>query len=114
MLHNFGHSFCSGMNWINNGNELAIDELVGYIEKGRYTYIKINFSTGNLEPGIFSDQLIESVKRYQVWLPVLAKAHGVEIEKLKDVSFIIEKGKKGLIYFVSAHDDRSNNYNIRF
>lgn len=63
MLHNFGHSFCSGMNMLINCSQVISVELYNLISMGRHEYILINFNTSETDPGILSDELFISIKK---------------------------------------------------
>jgi len=112
MLHNFGHSFCSGMNWNSKTTELQINELTQLVEKGRYPFVKINFSSGILDPGIFSDEIMASIKKYREWLPEHAEAHGIDLNCVFNISFEVKLNNGKATCLVSAEDNRGKMYAI--
>ncbi|MCP4990237.1 MAG: hypothetical protein GY928_30620 [Colwellia sp.] len=97
---------------VSNGSETISQELSNLVAKGRYPYVKINFSTGELDPGIFSDEVMVSIDRYRKWLPQHIEAHELDFEKISDISLNITPNDKGPSFFITALDDKGNQYSI--
>ncbi len=105
-IHNFGHSFTSSMNYVDN--DFVIDELAKIHIKG-YD-IEVDWLTRKFEPVQMASPRIEKSIGY--WANSLKKhlsSQDVEIERLNTLFF---KWPAGQRKFMFAIDDRGKEYKI--
>ena len=106
-IHNFGHSFFSLMNYIDDG--YIIDELVEIHSKG-YD-IKINWFTLEFQPiELATDRIKKSIDYWKDNLEYNLSAQNVELKRLTSLYFIwnANENKKYMI----ATDDRKKEYKV--
>lgn len=111
MLHNFGHSFCSLMNYVDG--EYVIDILPDVIRKADGHEIHIRFPSGDIVPGVrCPEKLRKSIDYYVEWLPKHAASHGVALVRISDIQLTVTGTHAGIRYSVQAKDDRGVKYDI--
>jgi hypothetical protein len=103
-IHNLGHSFMSGINWVDGAhikddiNELARKESDG---------VWINFSTGEIKPAAANTRRIKlSVAGYQASLGDFLLRHNVNPAALSDVTLHYRRTTQGGQLVMLAVDDR--------
>jgi len=106
-IHNFGHSFVSLMNYVDNG--YIIDEL-NVIHSRGYD-IKLNWLTREFQPSeLLSDRLKKSIDYWGNDLEHSLLSQNVELKKLYSLFFIwnAKDNKK----YMQAEDDRERGYKV--
>ena len=111
VLHNFGHSFFSLMNYVDG--EYIID-IVGKILREIDTHeLRISFPEGRLTPEFdYPETLIKSIKYWADALPRQASSQNVDISKVSDIQLIAKLTSLGIQYHAEAKDDRGVEYSI--
>ena len=106
-IHNFGHSFFSFNNYIDDG--FVIDE---FIEIHRKEHdIKVNWFTLEFQPSeFFTERIKKSIDYYVVNLKSALSSQNVELKKLTSLYFIwnANESKKYMI----ATDDKEKEYKV--
>lgn len=109
-IHNLGHSFMSGMNWVDGAhikddiNELARKEPDG---------VWINFSTGVIKPAAANTRRIKmSVAGYRASLSDFLIRHNVDPAALSDVTLHYQRTKQGGQLVMLAVDDRGVEHKV--
>lgn len=90
MLHNFGHSFCSLMNFVDN--QYIVDIIQAILADSVKKFVTIEFPSGKIE-GISSipEAFKKSILIHCRWLPQHAESHGVDIEKVLNLRMTIHR-----------------------
>jgi hypothetical protein len=104
-IHNFGHSFVSLMNYVDNG--YIVDEL-NIIHNNGYD-IKLNWLTREFQPSEFlSDRLKKSIDYWGDNLEHTLLSQNVKLKRLSSLFFIwnAKDNKK----YMQAVDDRKKEY----
>ena len=111
-LHNFGHSFVSLMNYVDD--EYVVDVLEGIAREESDHQVEINFSTGKAEPSRALDIPVvsKSVKYWQDWLPKLLRSHGVNPEAINNARVRFRLTNMGREVAVEAQDDRGKQHAV--
>lgn len=111
VLHNFGHSFFSLMNFVDD--EYIID-IVGKILQEIDTHeLRIYFPEGRLSPDFaYPKKLKKSIKYWTDALPKQASSQNVDINKVSDIQLVARLTRLGIQYHAEAKDDRGNEYSI--
>lgn len=111
VLHNFGHSFFSLMNYVDD--EYIID-IVGKILKEIDTHeLRIYFPEGRLSPDFdYPEKLKKSVKYWTDALPRQASSQNVDISKVTEIQLVVRLTRLGLHYHAEAKDDRGTQYSV--
>lgn len=119
MLHNFGHSFCSLMNYVDG--EYIIDILPEVLKKTKEGYLEIQFPGGAIEPTIkIPDKLKRSIGHAGDWLPRHIEGHKLDPDKISNIRMTIQKPSPsnwksaifGLICDVYCTDDRGKDHKV--
>lgn len=111
MLHNFGHSFFSLMNYVDG--EYIVDILPDLIRKADGHELHIQFPSGKLVPAIRCPRrLRKSIGYYTDWLPKHVASHELELERISDIRLTVTGTNVGTRYSVQAKDDRGVEYDI--
>lgn len=111
MLHNFGHSFVSLMNYVDG--EYIIDVLSDLALQAPEHEIQINFTQGQINPpGTYPERLAKSISYWQEWLPKHMANHRVEPECLSDVVLRFRLVRLGREIIVSASDNRGKEHKV--
>ena len=109
MLHNFGHSFVSLMNYVDG--EYIIDELDKLARSVPGNEIRIDFSSGSISPeATYPERLHKSVQYWMDWLPKHMRSHNIEPSAIGPVSFRFRLVKLGHEVIVEATDDRGTSH----
>jgi hypothetical protein len=109
-LHNFGHSFMSGMNYV-DGDHVLYEMHEATRDKPHS--VTINFSSGHVDPPLAgSERIARAVAIYQEWLPKQLASQQVDPGALRDVLLIHRRGRAGYETVMSAVDDRGTKHTI--
>src|SRR5215203_6981918 len=83
-IHNFGHSFMSGMNYVDDDHVMY--EVRALVKQPPHE-LRINFSTGKIEPEhMHTPRLIKSVVGRRQSLDDFLKRNNVDPSSVKDVT----------------------------
>ena len=111
MLHNFGHSFISLMNYVDD--EYIIDVLAELTFQIPEHELEINFSTGQILPaGEYPIKLYKSIAYWKEWLPKHMKQHRITPSALSEVHPRFRLVRIGREVIVTTSDDRGKNYKV--
>lgn len=111
MLHNFGHSFVSLMNYVDG--EYILDILPELALHSPEHEIDINFQNGEISPsGEYPEVLHQSVSYWQSWLPKHISNHHIEAERLSAIHVRYRLVKMGHEVIVSTTDDRGKEHKV--
>jgi hypothetical protein len=111
MLHNFGHSFVSLTNYVDD--EYAIDLLPALLRGVPDRYLQIRFPSMRTLPDVeIGSTLRKSVAAWAEWLPEHMASHGIAAEALPEIARLLFLDAHGLRCRVSATDDRGKRYDI--
>jgi len=111
MLHNFGHSFVSLNNYVDN--DYVADALPQLARQSPNYELKINFSNGEITPpDNYPERLHKSISYWMDWLPKHIENHGLESERLSDIYFRYRLVKAGTEIIVSCTDDRGVEHKV--
>ena len=122
VAHNFGHSFLSLMNYLND--DYIIEHIYKIAKRNDQSFLQIDFLKKEIKPECFDINAINvSVINYSNWLPELLESEGCSIKMVKslkmEIIFDFKKDRKskigGLIYQsynakVILIDDRGNEH----
>lgn len=111
MLHNFGHSFMSLMNYVDG--EYAVD-LLQQALTGLPTYrLEIHFPSRKIDPPAeYPEKLRTSVGYWADSLPKHMANHGVTSEVVPEVVLVVFGDVRGMHCRVQATDDRGKTYDV--
>ena len=111
-LHNFGHSFVSLMNYIDD--EYVVDALERIAREEPSHEVAINFSTGITEPlrATESAAISKSIKYWQDWLPKLLLSQDVQPTAVGEVRVRFRLTNVGREVIVESKDDRGREYKV--
>jgi len=111
VLHNFGYSFFSLMNYVDD--EYIVDIVAKLIRDIDCHELKIHFPDGGLVPQIdCPEKLKKSIGYWSDGLPGHAQSQNVDIGKISDITLVVRLTHSGIQYFAEAKDDRGTEYNI--
>ncbi len=111
MLHNFGHSFVSLMNYVDD--EYIIDILSELARQAPEHELDINFNNGQvLPPSNYPAKLHKSIVYWKEWLPKHMENHRVTLSALSEVHLRYRLVKDGQEVIVSARDDRGKDHKV--
>jgi hypothetical protein len=111
MLHNFGHSFISLMNYVDD--EYIIDVLAELAFQIPEHELEINFSTGQILPaGEYPIKLYKSIAYWKEWLPKHMEHHRITPSALSEVHLRFRLVRVGREVIVTTSDDRGKNYKV--
>ncbi|MBB4843721.1 hypothetical protein HNP55_002244 [Paucibacter oligotrophus] len=104
-LHNFGHSFVSLMNYV---DDVYVCDLISSMALGRpQNEVKIDFSAGvSSLPHGSPAPLIKSVEYWQAWLPKLLESQNVNPGSLGPIVLRYRLTRLGPEVVVESTDDR--------
>jgi hypothetical protein len=111
MLHNFGHSFVSLMNYV---DDQYIADLLGSLAKQSDTReIAINFNDGSVHPALsYPPELAKSVSYWQAWLPKHMNNHRIDAQALSPVLLRYRLTNVGPEVIVESTDDRGKHHKV--
>jgi len=111
MLHNFGHSFFSMMNYVDD--QYIIDVLPELARESENHEIDINFSSGQIIPKAnYPEVLFKSMAYWNEWLPKHIANHGLEMERISNINFHFRLLQINYEIIVSATDDRGKEHKV--
>ena len=111
MLHNFGHSFVSLMNYVDD--QYVLDVLPELARNAPGYEIDINFSNGQVSPpGEYPALFHKSISYWKDWLPGHIANHGLDPERLSEIHVRYRLVKMGHEIIVSAIDDRNKEHKV--
>ncbi len=111
MLHNFGHSFVSLMNYVDE--QYILDVLPELARHSPSYEISINFSNGQVSPpGEYPAVLHKSISYWRDWLPKHVAHHQLEFERLSEIRVRYRLVKMGHEIIVSTTDDRGQEHKV--
>jgi len=111
MLHNFGHSFVSLMNYVDD--EYIIDLLPSVAASVPGNEININFSQRTISPPFeYPMTLVKSVNYWADSLTRHIESHNVETSRLSDIHLRFRQGELGYEVVMSTVDDRGQSHNV--
>ena len=117
-LHNFGHSFLGGMNYVlHERMDKRIEFVYEIVERTLRELPEprmiIRFPEGTIEPPYeYPDYLRTSIAHYGQQLADHLTAEGVTPESVKDVHLVIWGDNVGLGCKVRAQDDRGGRHDV--
>jgi hypothetical protein len=110
-IHNLAHSFLSFNNYVDD--EFVLDELHDRLQS--YTEVRINFSTGTVEPAAAaSPRIVKSLQYWRVSMADHLRREQVEPERIRDVVLClrVRRGGLGFAHSVQATDDRGELHHV--
>ena len=111
ILHNFGHSFVSLMNYVDG--EYAIDLLAAALKELPQNRLEIHFPSRCIEPPAgYSPKLRKSVGFWADSLPKHMTSHGTSQDALPEIVLVIFGDVRGMHCRVQATDDRGKKYDV--
>lgn len=111
MLHNFGHSFVSLMNYVDD--QYILDVLPELASRSPGYEIDINFANGNVSPpGEYPAVLHKSISYWKDWLPKHIANHRLEPERLSEIHVRYRLVKMGHEIIVSTSDNRGKEHKV--
>jgi hypothetical protein len=110
-LHNFGHSFVSLMNYVDN--TYICDLLDEMARTSTGSEVRINFS-GEVSdlPPCSAPQLSKSFEHWKAWLPKLLEQQNVNPAKLNAIVLRYKLTRMGREILIEALDDRGKKHNV--
>ena len=109
-IHNFGHSFMSGMNYFDDDHVMY--EVEALVRKEPHE-VWINFSTGDISPkGEYSGRLLKSVAHYCESLGDYLRRNNVDPSVLKNVTLHHRLTRSGGESVMLAVDDRGVEHRV--
>ena len=109
-IHNFGHSFMSGMNYFDDDHVMY--EVEALVRKEPHE-VWINFSNGDISPkGEYSGRLLKSVAHYREWLDEHLRRHKVDPAAVKNVTLHHRLTRSGSESVMLAMDDRGVGHRV--
>lgn len=111
-LHNFGHSFVSLMNYVDD--EYVGDLLLQLAKDDPSNSVTINFSSGVVLPPAASanSRLRKSIEYWGDWLPKHLESQNVHSGSLSEITLMFRLTQKGTAVSVDALDDRGVHHSI--
>lgn len=111
MLHNFGHSFVSLMNYVDD--QYILNVLSELARHSPGCEIDINFSNGQVSPpGEYPEVLHKSISCWTDWLPKHIASHRLELGRLSEIHVRYRLVKMGYEIIVSTTDDRGKEHKV--
>jgi hypothetical protein len=109
-IHNFGRSFMSGMNYIDDDHVMY--DVAAAVRRAPHE-LWINFSTGEIRPeGTYSPRLLESLALYQRALADHLRKHDVDPASVADVTLHHRLTHTGGESVMLARDDRGVDHRV--
>ena len=111
-LHNFGHSFISLMNYVDD--EYVGDLLLQLAKADPSNSVTINFSSGAVLPPTASahSRLRKSIEYWGDWLPKHLESQNVRFDSLSEITLVFRLTNKGTVVSVDALDDRGVHHSV--
>lgn len=105
-IHNFGHSFTSLVNYVEDG--YVIDELSNIHAKGHE--IQINWLNGQFQPSVLaSPRITKSIEYWRASLAEHLQRHNIAPAAIAELRFVWPTpGRK----YMAAVDDRGKSYKV--
>jgi len=112
MLHNFGHSFVSLMNYVDG--EYICDLLESLARQSPGHEVQIDFLEGTIstQGESIPERLSKSIRYWKDWLPKHMENHRVDGSCLRDVRFRYRLTREGREVIVEALDDRGKQHKV--
>lgn len=108
-LHNFGHSFVSLMNYVDD--EYICDLLSAAARSAPDREVRIDFSASAL-PTESPPQLVKSFEYWKAWLPRLLESQNVQPQSVGPVLLRYRLTRMGREVIVEATDDRGQPHKV--
>ena len=109
-IHNLGHSFMSGMNYVDDDHVMY--DVAAAVRRAPHE-LWINFSTGEIRPEAnYPQRLLKSVALYQHGLAEHLRKHDVDPAVVKDVTLHHRLTRTGGESVMLARDDRDVEHRI--
>ncbi|MFQ2115577.1 hypothetical protein ACK334_04620 [Aeromonas veronii] len=108
-LHNFGHSFMSLMNYVEDS--YVCDAVFARLKAVAPAPVVIPFQ-GDLPFGL-PKSVAKSIRYYREWLPNHLREEGLDPAAIENITLIVEATATGPAVFVTAVDDRGKGYRVR-
>jgi hypothetical protein len=110
-LHNFGHSFVSLMNYV---DDMYICELLDAAARNSCcSEVRINFSGEVADlPEHSAPQLVKSFEYWKAWLPKLLERQNVSPSSLSAIALRYKLTRMGREVHMEAIDDRGMHHNV--
>ena len=110
-LHNFGDSFMSLMNYVDD--TYVIDVLVDVLRGLRPPHLSFSFPAGTISPeGPYPDVLVRSVTSYASQFEQHLRSQNVDPGVLHDTVLVVEGTLLGLHAQIRARDNRGRFYTV--
>lgn len=111
MLHNFGHSFVSQMNYV---DDVYIPDLLSeYARKTESHELAINFNDGSIHPKLaYPEELVKSVSHWKDWFPKHMTNHRIDANSLLPVILRYRLSRIGPEVIVESTDDRGKEHKV--
>jgi hypothetical protein len=111
MLHNFGHSFMSLMNYVDG--QYAIDLLRDALQSVPGHRLEIRFPMRAVDlPAGASPKLRKSVALHADFLPKHMAGHGLAAGTVPEIVLVVFGDNRGMHCRVRATDDRGKSYDV--
>jgi len=111
MLHNFGHSFVSLMNYVDD--QYIADLLRSLAMSAANKEVSINFNDGSVLPELACPpELAKSISYWQAWLPKHMSNHRIDPQALSSVLLRYRLTNVGPEVIVESTDDRGKHHKI--
>jgi hypothetical protein len=116
MLHNFGDSFVSPLNYLEGEHVIDIVKKITLESKDKQ--IIINFETAEISPtGNYPEKLNKSIKQYSKHLPKHMESQNVDPASVSNMALtckIVKNQVRGIIFraIITAKDDKGKKYSI--
>ena len=108
-LHNFGHSFVSLMNYVDD--EYICDLLAAAAKSSPEREVRIDLSAPSLPAGN-APQLVKSFEYWKAWLPRLLESQNVHPKSVGPVVLRYRITRMGREVIVEATDDRGHIHKV--
>ena len=111
-LHNFGHSFVSLMNYVDDRYVVDVLEEIARDEPDHE--VEINFTSGQTAPMRVgeNDTVAKSIRYWQEWLPKLLASQAVDPAAVDQVRVRLRLTRVGREVIVEAADDRGKQHKV--
>lgn len=110
-LHNFGHSFVSLMNYVDD--TYICDLLDAAVQSSEGREVRINFSGGTADlPKDSPIQLVKSFEYSKTWLPKLLESQNVAPASVSSIVLRYKLTRMGREVLIDAIDDRGKQHKV--
>jgi len=111
MIHNFGHSFVSLMNYVDD--QYILDLLTGLAKNLPNHEVNINFGNGQISPeGHYPGALCKSIDYWKSWLPKHIENHRLESARMSDIHLRYRVVLNGHEIIFTTTDDRGKEHKV--